>query len=184
MVDELRIKDDNLLALHSPKIIAYIAAAGTCLIVLLCLFLSRHEMRIEAVDVSGLTIPKDEAAMDVRTASYAKDAYGNNSVSIKGWCVLKGRETAPIAIHVVLKDRSDGTYYQLPTTIVKRENVTKKMDDGVNYDNSGFSAVNNRFPLDGEAYDIYLSYEIGDDRYLIDTQKTVERQDKQAENDG
>ena len=175
-----RVVDNSMEVLHSPKAVVCLCAIGTALILFLCLFLSWRETRIYRVDVSGLSKMEEGATVTIDSKNYIKDYYGNESINIDGWCIINGRKTAPVAMHVLLRDPKRDEYYEVPTTIVSRSDVTELINDGTNYDNSGFSVSLKNCSLHRRKYEIYIRYESGDDDYLIPTSKQIRRKDEET----
>ncbi len=82
-------------------------------------------------------------------------------ITISGWFVekyadlKKNREK----VVVLLKDKATDTYYQLPTTMFKRTDITDKLYDGTDYTRSGFTAhvrCNVAIDLDQQDYELCL----------------------------
>ena len=174
-------KVDNCMeVLHSRKAIVCLCAIGTALILLLCLFLSWSETRIYRIDVSELTKLEEGVTVAIDNNTYIKDYYGDESIAINGWCIVNGRKTAPVALHVLLRDAKRDEYYEVPTTIVSRPDVTELINDGTNYDNSGFSVSLKNCSLHRSRYEIFIRYRSGDDDYLIPTSKKIRRKDEET----
>lgn len=58
---------------------------------------------------------------------------------IDGWACRQDEEIK-VLCWVVLKDIEENKYFKINTLLVKRKDVTQAIADGVNYDNSGFTA--------------------------------------------
>lgn len=130
---------DNILDnLHTEKAIRRILILGIILIILLCEFLSWNEMKIERIQDSNYKMIESNSSIVCIENAYYKQLRKNEiSLYIEGWCILKNRATQPVAMFIILKDKNDNMY-KLPTSIIRREDVTQVIDDGINYDNSGF----------------------------------------------
>lgn len=129
-------------------------------------------MKIRKIDVKDIPeLTSDEGAWLNLDNAY----YENQKLIINGWFVIQGRETNPVSMHVLLGESGGGEYYELPTAIVTREDVTAYFNDNINYDNSGFSvAVNFReFDLKSSTYEIFLLYTIGDEEYIIRSNNVI-----------
>lgn len=144
--------------------------------ILICIFFVAHEMQVTKIDVHEIEEVNEKAGaiVNIDEASYSIRNY-NDKVSIDGWCVIKGKEIKTISIWVLLKDKESGEFYKIPTTVIKREDVTAFIDDGFNYDNSGFSAKTKKryLNLNENTYEIWLLYEINNEKKLIFTGRTL-----------
>lgn len=155
---------------HKKKFIVGFVLVMSAVIILLCCFLSWYEMRVTTVDVTGITkLSLDEVTLNLDNAYYQTNAWGGTEIKVDGWCAIAGKETNPISIHVLLKDINKNIYYKLPTSIVKRDDVTSYMNDSIDYSNSGFNASLNYSGLNfgSMTYEVVLLYEVGGDVYLI-----------------
>ena len=161
--------------IHSRRFIVGFLIVAVCVILLLSAFMSWHEMRIKRIDIRdyGFAAPSIVYSnMDeIKTESVADE----HILSLSGWCVIKKFQTCPIEMHVVLHDPKSDEAYVLPTTVVKRHDVTEFFSDAVNYDYSGFktklSYDSSDFP--GGIYNIYLLYKVEEQTVLVDLQRVV-----------
>ena len=149
--------------LHSERFIKIFTVTAALLILLLCCFLTWHEMRVEPIDVSGIPVLTldDEIAVKFDEVSYEMDPIDGERMNIRGWAVIRGRETRPVSIHVLLRNRETGQCFRLPTEIKTRSDVTEQFrDDYTNYDSSGFvsSFVSRRFDFSHKTYDVLILY--------------------------
>lgn len=160
---------------HEKKfIIAYLLIVFMGILIL-CFFLSWHEMRCKNFDISGLTTvsSEEEVLINIDKAKYKYiNDYDGNELKIKGWCIIKGKETAPVAMHVLLKNKKSNKYIELPTSLDIRNDITEHFNDGVNYDNSGFS-VDLYKKLQPANYEIVILYELGEEKFLIPSGKKI-----------
>ena len=138
--------------------------------VLLCMFLSWQEMRITKITISQIPRLTEED-----NVSYCIDENNiqNSNIVLRGWLILRGKNSSNIAIHVLLTDIDTHTSYKLPTAIVGRADVTEAMADGSDYGYSGFTVNlpvdNTIFPLEPERYKISFLYQIDDVDYVVHT---------------
>lgn len=93
--------------------------------------------RVTAVDVSGC----DVQAAERMTWKIEKMTGKNDYMTIKGYAYEQGRSTDRADTVLLAYDAVSGTYYKLPTEIVKRTKLTEKANDGFNYDYAGFTSV-------------------------------------------
>ena len=117
--------------LHSERFIKIFTVTAALLILLLCCFLTWHEMRVEPIDVSGIPVLTldDEIAVKFDEVSYEMDPIDGERMNIRGWAVIRGRETRPVSIHVLLRNRETGQCFRLPTEIKTRSDVTEQFRD-------------------------------------------------------
>lgn len=167
--------------LQDRKFIVCFLCSGILFIFLLCKALSWYEMRIIPINVDSYSMigADDGVEYYLDYAYFENNNNKSNSIVIAGWCVILGKQTNPIAIHVLLKDESNN-YYQLPTSMEQRAEVTKHFDDNVNYDNSGFS-VNidtSFFNFNEEQYEIVLLYEQNMQKSLVYSGKIISQPEK------
>lgn len=99
-------------------------------------------------------------------------------MTISGWIVERGIDTKDHrpTLTVILQNTTSGTYYRIPTTLSKREDVTAQYYENCNYDYSGYTCT---IPCRGEIqasdadYAIYILVENGDGIHLVNTGWTV-----------
>ena len=70
------------------------------------------------------------------------DEYSQNEnlISVAGWAIKKGVPTGAFDMTVILWNEKENLGYEIPTAMAVRSDVTSAMEDGVNYDHSGFSS--------------------------------------------
>ncbi|MCI8876040.1 MAG: hypothetical protein HFI77_08310 [Lachnospiraceae bacterium] len=91
--------------------------------------------RIVPVDVGGC-----EADQGQLTYKITK-TYGTNFIKLEGYAYVPGQSIDYADISVIAYHPGEDKYYRLPTEIVKKTKITKKVKDGHNYDYCGFSSV-------------------------------------------
>jgi hypothetical protein len=74
----------------------------------------------------------------VDNATISRNSRKNPTLDVNGWIIKKETPINSISITVALKN-SDNSYFLLPTVVTTRPDVTNTIDDGTNYDYSGFS---------------------------------------------
>ena len=163
---------------HSKRFISIFISAGTVLIVLLCVFLTWNEMKVEEIDISGIPVlsADDGIAVHYDAAYYQTGSPNGQRLNIRGWAVFRGKETRPVSIHVLLRNSVSGKCYSLPTEIKTRSDVTAMFsEDYADYDSSGFvsAPAAHRFDLPHNEYDILILYELKDGTYIFDTQQKL-----------
>ena len=151
-----------------PGFLAGFLSIGFVLVVILGVILSTHEMRIDTLDSTGIQVLNEGVLCDIDCNGFVDNQF-KRFIEIKGWCVIPGKETRPIALHALLKEKKSDVYHKLPTSVEVREDVTKSIDDGVNYDNSGFIAYVDWSRIKHKKYEICVLYECAAERFLIQT---------------
>ena len=174
--------------LNRKKFLTWFFTLGIIGIALLCAFLVFHEKRTTKLDpdfMEAVTVVTPSEEMRVHIDSFEtwntwKPGVG---VSVNGWVALTSVEAKKVSIYIVLKDKTDGSYYKLPTAVIERPDVTTYLNDpaespngtptNYNYSHSGFRVNTgewNSLNPNGSQYDLYILYEINNTPYLIDTQ--------------
>lgn len=74
----------------------------------------------------------------VDSATISRNSRKNPTLDINGWIIKKKAHINNVSIKIALKNKYN-SYYLLPTTIITRPDVTNTIDDGTNYNYSGFS---------------------------------------------
>ena len=139
--------------------------------------LSKNANEIKEIDVS--TYIKD----NIKNYSYNIDEFyyedsniylKDDIVKISGWIVKPNIEVKDISIKVVFQDMVTKRYYQLPTLMISRNEVTSFVDDGYNHQYSGFSMNVKYDRLDRNTdYKVYILYSINGNTYLVDLNSTL-----------
>lgn len=95
-------------------------------------------------------------------------------IYVTGWCILKGDEqhyNLKSPKQLLLKDLQSNKYYKMITDKDMRQDVTDSLvNDGVNYDYSGFIATMFTEKLDQSGlYELFISYTSSSEEYLEST---------------
>lgn len=149
--------------------------ASLVIIIALCTFLSMYEMRVKRIDTSGLPVLTDEAVFYIDKISCDYIGMGKSNAVVKGWCAIPGKETRTISMHVLLRNVDTGECLQMPTAMVARSDVTKYFDDGIKYDNSGFSVDVDTRKVDASRcrYEICILLRHNGEEFLINTGRHI-----------
>lgn len=91
------------------------------------------EARVYEVDASIYT-ENTEVNYTIESVSWSE-----TGVMISGWCLVPEEDIKYAEMHLLIE--SNGVYYQVPTMLIERKNVTDLYDDGYNYDYSGFYSL-------------------------------------------
>lgn len=171
-------RPEDEIPFHTKKFVWRFICIAAIVIILLCIALVIHETAIKEVDMQGKEVLTSDQGVQyyLDHASWEKKIRNEEEVVIDGWCVIPGKTTSPIEIHVLLKDSATQNVYQLPTTTVMRGDVTSHIDDGQNYDNSGFSVhiITNNLQIADHSYEILLLYKIGKEEYVISLNENLD----------
>ena len=118
----------------------------------------------------------DNFSTDTRGFLFNLDEVVNDGsfLLIDGWACRQNEEIKKVLCWVVLKDIKENKYFKISTLLVKRSDVTQAINDGVNYDNSGFTAkINKSLLKKNTQYQIYILYLNNDNQVLINTNKNL-----------
>ena len=118
----------------------------------------------------------DNFSTDIRGFLFNIDEVVNEEsfFIIDGWACRQDEEIKKVLCWVVLKDIEENKYFKINTLLVKRKDVTQAIADGVNYDNSGFTAkINKSLLKKNTQYQIYILYLNNDNQVLINTNKNL-----------
>lgn len=90
---------------------------------------------------------------------------------VRGWIVHTGEPIETYDIVVVLHDLGKDVYYQCPTQREERTDVTEYMNDGINYDDSGFisNTLVKKLNLQTTRYEVCIAYRNNGERELVKT---------------
>ena len=164
---------------HSKKFIYRFLVIGLLAVTLICLCLSKYEMRIKKFSTEGIPVltEADGARVTVENVGRIPDRYrGKYMVQVGGFAYIKGQPTDSVAIHVLLQDESTGDVYLFPTAMKELEGLTELAGDGVDYTNSGFSTgvyTNNKV-FTTHRLRVLLLYTLVDKTYLMETDTYLE----------
>ena len=161
-------RESELIAfLHSKAFLRRFAVLMCALFAVGWVVLVKNENRIGRTDAARV-IPADPGhySLGLDQVSWEKDDIpaAKDFVCISGWIFKPGEEVDRVVIRIILKNTVTGECLVLPTDVVERTDITQYMDDGNNYDYSGFSV---RLPywdeLDTDTdYEIIAQYQLND----------------------
>ncbi len=154
------------------KNIPALFGGGIVLIATIWLVMSLYELMPRKADYS------DEDIVDGDLFSYeiSELRIGGTTSQLDGWIIKNGLSTKNIKlkIYAVVK-QSDGSWLKLPTSIVKRKDITKLMDDGNDYSWSGIIVRWLNMALSPEEFEkseLYINYEVDGEDMLIPVKET------------
>ena len=101
------------------------------------------------------------------------NSKGKKNLIVDGWIIKKNVKINKESISVAIK-KSSNSYYILPTEVISRADVTKKLNDKNNYNYSGFS-TNMTIPSKMKTgnSNIYILININGKTDLIKTNYTI-----------
>lgn len=128
-----------------------------------------HEYSVEEIDINTDDFSVDGFTYHIDTCMSDPDK------TISGWVIKDSEQINSNAIKVVLIDIETDNKYVLPTQIEIREDVTEHLNDGNNYDYSGFKVHLDKC-VDFEFENAYLlAFIINENgnKYYYNTQKII-----------
>ena len=135
-----------------------------------------NDTRIRIIDFSSLISASESDLYDYELEEIDID----DSIRIRGRVIERGKSSLPVELYVIFAETAARQGLLLPTTVVKREELTAEYNDGTNYDWSGFDVlIPNRNPIDirNRDYQIMLLINIQGKERLIDTGWNLERRE-------
>lgn len=159
--------------LHTKKFIIKFMVIAMIIVILLCKFLSWNEMKIKKINISGIQeLTEEDGAICYFDES---NEIEGERLDIRGWFLIKGYQSTTVNLHILLKNNTTNDCYELPTAILTRTDVTENLNDGIDYDNSGFytNAYNKKFDFENSSYEIAILYETENNKYLYNTGSVV-----------
>lgn len=150
------------------KVSYVVAGIFAAVVLLFILFLYWSNQRVVKADVSSAqTQISGEIKYELNTKG-----KGFRYLKIDGYVYEKGISIDTALVDVLVYDKDKDEYYQLPTESVQKKKITKKENDGCNYDYCGFSSVVLRkyLPNGGK---FYIRCRNNGKNLLIETEETI-----------
>lgn len=140
--------------------VSVVFAALSVLFLLLVFFLNQ---RVEIIDISACE--RNNAEKVTFKIEEFDDSY--DFISITGYAYIPGESIDYSNIQVLAHDTKKQIYYKLPTEVVLKNEITQGMNDGYDYDYSGFKSVvyKNKIPANCS---IAILYRCNDNNILIE----------------
>ena len=144
----------------TAALVAVVFSAFVLIFIVLLFWVNR---RVEVVDVSKC------ARNDTGSVIYRIEEMGDyfNYIYVNGYAYEPGVSIDSTVTKVLVHDTDTGTYYELPTENVRREDITEERNDGCDYDYAGFKSVVYKSELP-ERYTICILYECNNEKILIE----------------
>ncbi len=154
----------------SKKNILILFCIGIILTVGYSLVIYYDNVHIEEIKLSDYQLGNENALGAVDSITIQ-----DNTTDVTGWFACKGVETNRVKMQIVLALPEENVGYIVNTELRPNIDTTSFINDGLNYDNSGFKAVflNEKFQK-GKDYNIYLLFqgEYQGIEFLIDMNNT------------
>lgn len=99
----------------------------------------------------------------------------NDILKIRGWVIQDGLEVETYDIAMLLYNPMDNTLYELPTQYEKRTDVTTLINDGTNYDDSGFlsNTLIKQFNLSQYQYELCIAFRNNDCKFIFHSDQYI-----------
>ena len=98
---------------------------------------------------------------------------------VRGWILARGHEILEVDTQIILyEDGSDKGLLWL-TQMENRTDVTEAMNDGINYDESGFQAMIPSRYVEGKEYKIAIAFYVDQKRYILKTDQEFVVEDEE-----
>lgn len=90
-------------------------------------------------------------------------------VYVRGWALKSGASITTFDMKLLFR-AADGTYYAVPCQLQRRKDMTTHVNDGNNYDNSGFETLtlSPKFVAKGP-FTVYILYKNNGENVFVDT---------------
>lgn len=101
------------------------------------------------------------------------DYFDDSEKTIKliGWCVLPEMNAGYAKNYIVFHNLDTNNFYQVNTGFKKRTDVTETINDGYDYNNSGFYASVQKDKLPSGEYEVCILYLGNGKNLFFETQK-------------
>lgn len=148
-----------------PRTLLYSSLIGVLLIALFTLAQVIDFMHMRAVP---FTEPSADSPVE-----WSLDALdeGKYFLTFSGWAFIPGEPPATFDCALVLLDTGSGNSLRLPTQMTRREELSDRFADGIDYTSNGFyaKALKSRLALEQHPYRVFIDYRNNGRHYFIDT---------------
>lgn len=158
------------------KFLSMAIIAGGLAIVIICTVYQNHFYRVpHQVYLSGYNDAssietKYDISIEKENQDYAK---------VRGWILARGHEIVEFDTQIILyEDGSDEGLLWL-TQMENRTDVTEMMNDGINYDESGFQTMIPSKYVEGKEYKIAIAFYVDQERYILKTDQEFVVEDEE-----
>lgn len=137
----------------------------------------KDSQKIEIINVDNCIKTKDTNYQYYIDELYYEDSniyLKKDIVRMSGWFAKADEKVEDVSIKVVFKNMNTGIYYQMPTLMISRPEVSSFVGDGYDHQYSGFlmNVEYSRFDKNAD-YEIYLLYSLNGKDYLVDLNRTL-----------
>lgn len=96
-------------------------------------------------------------------------------LNISGWSLQEGKAITEYNTNIVMWDSKNEKGYVREALLVKRADVTDTQSEGINYDNSGFTAYFNfkKNSINSGEYQIYIWHKGTEEDFVVKTDREV-----------
>lgn len=149
---------------------AKLALIGLLLLsVIFCFLIFYDAGSIKKIDMNHVLVTDD--------ITYCIDSVqqSNGVLTIADWAAKQGESIESIDMQVVLCSEDTQTGYVLPTQMTNRQEVTDALNDGFNYNYSGFLSrgLLSKLKLSKRDFTIYLHYKNNGEDLWVKTQHSI-----------
>ena len=153
----------------------FIIGLVICIIVTCGIYYRDHNIKEIEINSEKVTMGTlDDLAFNLEN----KSIVDNEKLLLSGTVYKKKESINSFHTYILLKaEKSDNHFLVLPTSLVKREDISHQYGEGgmYNYNNSGFNATINLNKLDSnKRYEVFVLYMNNDDRALYNTEIWIE----------
>lgn len=155
---------------HKTSFILRFLIIAIAVISLICILLAMHERRTPTIVLDGMTDVSGSEKAVIEECS-----YDSGVLTVRGNCTIDDNETVPAFYRVLLREPEAGTATAIPTSTGIREDVVERYGDMFDLSDPDFTAVyhDKHKNLPNRTYEIWLLYDNGTDRYLINTNRQL-----------
>lgn len=152
-----------------------IIACGVAIVIICTIYQNRFYRVPHYISLSGYNDAENiETKYDI---SIEKENQDYDKVS--GWIFARGHEILEFDTQIILyEDGSDKGLLWL-TQMENRTDVTEAMNDGINYDESGFQAMIPSRYVEGKEYKIAIAFYVDQERYILKTDQEFVVEDEE-----
>ncbi len=146
------------------RLAVLLTAAGLLATVVFCIWIRADKESIRKADVSKLTEETDV------TAGIEEIVQGEY-IQVEGYAYIEGESIHEVNQHVLLYDRQENAYWQIPTQMDVEEEHNEVEEGGKNYEKGGFLAKVKTASLEPDLseYEICIAYQNDGHRVLVHT---------------
>ena len=152
-----------------------IIAGGVAIVIICTIYQNRfyrvpHHISLSGYNDAENIETKYDISIEKENQDYAK---------VRGWILARGHEIVEFDTQIILyEDGSDKGLLWL-TQMENRTDVTEMMNDGINYDESGFQTMIPSKYVEGKKYKIAIAFYVEQERYILKTDQEFVVEDEE-----